>query len=178
LEVSSVNQAYVFLAMIVCGGVCTFIFDVFRGIRRYKNSGSGIIAVQDLVFWAIELTVVYLVAFRLNYARVRAYELIALLIGSVIYFVTLSDWVIRLVCSGIKFGVGIFIKIAFPFQRLCNILVLPLKKLKVVAGKKAESLKTKILLKFTIALKRTRNYWKKKTDLCRKKQKKNTESVQ
>ena len=55
MEISSVNQARVFLWMIVCGAVCTFVFDVFRGIRRYKSPQNSVILLQDLVLPARRL---------------------------------------------------------------------------------------------------------------------------
>ncbi len=118
MEISSVNQAYVFLAMVLCGALCTAVFDIFRAIRRYKNSGTGVIAFQDIIFWIIELFIVYMVAFRLNYARVRAYEIIALVIGSGIYFVTLSDYVIKFLVWIIGMCVRVVNFLVSPFVKL------------------------------------------------------------
>ncbi len=122
MEISSANQAYVFFAMILCGALCTAVFDVFRAVRRYKNSGTGVIAIQDIVFWLIELSIVYMVAFRLNYAKVRAYEIVALVIGSGVYFMTISDWVIRLLVRVIDLVVRTFAYISLPFIKFMCML--------------------------------------------------------
>lgn len=118
MEISSVNQARVFLWMIVCGAVCTFVFDVFRGIRRYKSLQNSVILLQDLVLWAIEIYIVYMVAFKLNYARVRAYEIVALVIGSLLYFVVLSDYVVKTVCRITAITEKCARRAVSPFQKL------------------------------------------------------------
>lgn len=83
--------------MVLCGIVCGFAFDIFRGIRRERKPGTGIIVIEDLFMWAVELVIVYAMAFRLNYAGVHGYEIIALVLGSVIYFMTVSRYAIRIV---------------------------------------------------------------------------------
>lgn len=96
-DISVSSQVFVFFAMIVLGVMCGAVFDIFRGIRRMKKVAGGVVAVQDLLFWLSELVLVYMVTFWLNYAQVRAFELVALVIGSFIYFMTVSRYVIAFV---------------------------------------------------------------------------------
>ena len=118
METSSVNQARVFLWMIVCGAVCTLVFDIFRGIRRCKTAGSGIIALQDLIFWAIEVCLVYMVAFKLNYAGIRAFEIIALIIGALLYSMIFSNFVVSFVCKVTTRVAAVALWISKPIARL------------------------------------------------------------
>ncbi len=124
MDISLSYQAFMFLAMTVCGGVCGVVFDVFRAIRRIHKSPVGVVAVQDIMFWIIELTLVYMVAFKLNYAKVRAYEAVALVVGSIIYFMTASSYVISFFCSVFELLI-----------KWLKILMTPLKKLFSVAIK-------------------------------------------
>ena len=141
MEISSVNQAYVFLAMVLCGGLCTAVFDIFRAIRRYKNSGTGVIAFQDIVFWIIELSIVYMVAFRLNYAGVRAYEIVALVIGSAIYFVTLSGYVIKFFVWLIGLGAKALGFLLAPVAKVCGLFANAAKKVLCQIKVKCSALK-------------------------------------
>lgn len=125
MEVSSSNQAYVFLFMVFCGAVCTLVFDVFRAVRRFKRSSGRVVALQDLVFWAIEIFIVYMVAFKLNYAKVRAYEIIALFIGSGVYFVTASEYVIKYLEKLISSLVALFKKVYVPTLRFLRFAISP-----------------------------------------------------
>ncbi len=128
MEVSSSNQAYVFLFMVFCGAVCTVVFDVFRAVRRLKSSSGRVVVLQDLVFWAIEIFIVYMVAFKLNYAKVRAYEIMALFIGGGIYFVTASEYVIKYLERAISFIASLFQKISVPIIRFLRFTISPFVK--------------------------------------------------
>ena len=166
MEISSANQAYVFLAMVLCGALCTAVFDIFRAIRRYKNSGTGIIVFQDIVFWIIELFIVYMVAFRLNYAGVRAYEIVALVVGSGIYFVTLSDYVIRFFVWVIAWTVRILGFVVAPFSKLFELASDKLSKFIDFVKEKTKAPKRYILRKidgFVLKIKEKSAFFKTKS---------------
>lgn len=145
MEISVSNQAIVFLGMVLCGVVCGVVFDIFRAIRRCRKSANSVIAAQDLLFWIIELVIVYMAAFRLNYAHVRAYEGIALVIGSVIYFMTLSKYTVRFVCICIAFAVKITLLVLTPVMKAARLALRPIKALTVFITAKA--LRIKLLAK-------------------------------
>ncbi len=153
MQISSSNQAYVFLSMIFCGALCTVVFDLFRALRRFKKSSNGIIALQDVVFWGMELIIVYVVAFKLNYAKVRAYEIIALVMGSLIYFVTLSEYVIGIFCKFMDFAVKIISKLLLPFVKLARLATKPFMKMKIRLSLKLRKLKKNFVAK----IKKTKN---------------------
>ncbi len=136
------------MGMVLCGAVCGVVFDVFRAVRRCKKSGRSVIAAQDLLFWVIELVIVYMAAFELNYAHVRAYEGIALVIGSVMYFMTLSQYTVRLVCAIIRFAAKTVRVISAPVIKLAVFMMKPVKALVHFAGKKAS--KAKLMIKMRL----------------------------
>ena len=123
MDVSVSAQAYMFLAMVVCGAFCGLIFDLFRSLRRAHRCHSGVVAIQDIIFWLAELVLVYTVAFRLNYAKVRAYELVALIIGSWIYFMTASFYVVRFLSEVIVFSINTGKIILKPFVKIAEVLM-------------------------------------------------------
>lgn len=169
MDISLSYQALMFLAMTVCGGVCGLVFDVFRAIRRIHKSPVGVVAIQDIMFWIIELTIVYMVAFKLNYAKVRAYEAVALIVGSFIYFMTASGYVISFLC-------GVFEVLI----KWIEILLTPLKKLFLFAQRVKKwcrkgvcKAKNKICGYFSYIpidkwLEKTKKMFSKKTKNCKK----------
>ena len=164
MEISSANQAYAFLAMVLCGALCTGVFDIFRAIRRYKNSATGVIVFQDIVFWIIELFIVYMVAFRLNYARVRAYEIIALIIGSAIYFVTLSDYVIKFMVWQIGLAAKLLGFVSAPADKAMGYIFRKLKAGADFVKKKCtipSTLKSKVSLKISAMTENFKPFWAK-----------------
>lgn len=142
MELSVSHQAYVFGCMILCGVLSGVIFDVFRSIRKCTKTCSCVIAAQDLLFWFIELCIVYVTAFEVNNAQLRLYEGVALVLGAVFYFMTFSMYVVRFLCRVIIF-VKKLLDFAFaPIFRCINISAFYIKKLFDVLKNRIKSLKT------------------------------------
>ena len=47
------NQVYVFFWSILIGGVLTLIFDIFRLMRRNKETRDLMVYIQDIFFWLL-----------------------------------------------------------------------------------------------------------------------------
>ena len=99
MDISLSYQAFSFFAMVICGFLCGVLFDLFRALRRHRKSACTVVAFQDILFWILEASLVYFVAFKLNYAHIRAYEGVALVIGSWLYFMTASSYVLGFLCA-------------------------------------------------------------------------------
>ncbi len=136
MDITLTYQAFSFFVMVFCGALCGVIFDLFRSFRRNKKSACGVVALQDIVFWIMELFLVYMVAFRLNYAHIRAYEGIALLLGSWLYFMTASKWVLNALCSVLSY-----------VQKVFGFILVPFKKFIGFSGKCASGIKRAALSK-------------------------------
>ena len=109
---------FVFVCMVLCGAATGVVFDLFRALRRCIKAGSGVIAAQDLMLWLAELMIVYYTSFKVNNAHIRGYEIIALIIGAVLYFVTVSDWLMKVMCRVIMLLIRAFTMAVGPFKRL------------------------------------------------------------
>ncbi len=121
--------------MVVCGFLCGFVFDFFRAVRRLKSSGKAVIAAQDLLLWLIELVIVYHVLFKLNYAHIRAYEAVALVIGSFLYFMTLSIHVVGYISCFLRFVCKVSAAVLKPLIKICSVVLVPLIKAKLKTAK-------------------------------------------
>ena len=143
-EISLSAQVISFFVMVLCGLFCGFLFDIFRALRRFHKSTNGVVALQDVVFWLLELFLVYLVAFRLDYAHIRAYEGIALVIGSWLYFMVLSFRVMGLLKIAIAF-----------FAKTLSFVCTPLVKLLRKSAKAVQYAKTKVKSSSEAFLKKT-----------------------
>ena len=144
MELSVSHQAYVFVCMVLCGMLSGIIFDIFRSIRRCTKPKSCIIAAQDLFFWFIELCVVYITAFEVNNAQIRGYEAIALVLGAVFYFVTVSEYVMRFLCHIIRFAMKTVNAVLKPLYKILHVMTLPFKKARSAVKKKAKNIKNRI----------------------------------
>ncbi len=146
MEVSVSKQAFVFLAMVVCGFLCGFVFDFFRAVRRLKSSGKAVIAAQDITLWLIELVIVYHVLFKLNYAHIRAYEAVALVVGSFLYFMTLSMHVVSAISRFLRFIYKVSLCVLKPIIKILGIVLKPLAKVKLETFKFVSSVRVHLKL--------------------------------
>lgn len=70
------NQVYVFFWSIVIGAFLTLIFDIFRLMRRNKETRDLIVYIQDILFWIIVAIVIIISAFITNSGELRGYMFI------------------------------------------------------------------------------------------------------
>lgn len=119
MDFSISKEVCVFLWAALTGAVLVFIYDLFRLLRKKGESSNLLVQIQDGVFWAIALFVMFAVVFSVNNGRVRFYEILGAVLGAVLYHLTLSP----LVFKGISFLTEIFLKI---FVFFLKILLTPL----------------------------------------------------
>ncbi len=122
MDISLSAQALAFVIMVICGALCGVVFDVFRAMRRMHKTAGGVVALQDICFWLLELILVYMAAFYLNYAHIRAYEAVALVIGSWLYFMTASGYVLGFFVVLIRKITKAFAVMAKPISKLFQFL--------------------------------------------------------
>lgn len=119
MEVSVSNQLYVFFVMILCGVCAGVLFDLLRALRRAFGANSFTTSVSDILFWLAISIGVYMTIFMFNYGQIRWYEIIGIILGSVIYFLALSGIIMKILGALFNF----FTKI---FQFIFKIILTPL----------------------------------------------------
>ncbi len=114
------------LGMVICGAALGALFDLRRGINKAIKPPDFIVGAGDFIFWIIAAAAAAWCAWRLNNGIVRFYELAGLLSGAVLYFLTLSRFVLRffeLISEGIlKIIVFIFKILLTPVRFLYKII--------------------------------------------------------
>ena len=88
--ISMSGQAAAFVASAAIGVVLGVIFDLFRVLRRLFRHKGVATAVQDAFFWIIGTLLTFTLFLRLNDGEMRGYLFLGLLLGAVIYFLTVS----------------------------------------------------------------------------------------
>ena len=103
MGVTVISQVYVFIGAFVCGLIVGFIYDIFRVFRKIVKSGIKYIGVQDMFFWVVAASVVFIYIFTMNDGELRWYEFFGIAIGTLSYGVLLSRFArkILLRCYGI-----------------------------------------------------------------------------
>ncbi len=119
MDFSVTHEAYVFLISVLSGAGMGLIYDLLRCVRRCAKSTDVITDIEDIIFWAISIAVMFFSIFFTNHGVVRWYQFFGVILGSILYFLTLS----RVICICVQKIIEIFLKI---FIFFCKILLTPL----------------------------------------------------
>lgn len=103
MEVSVSSQVYVFLVMAAAGIGCGFLFDLLRVWRRLLRPGKISTGISDLIFWLIVSASIFAILFTINNGELRWFELLGLILGSMIYFLAFSRTCMKVVSAVAKF---------------------------------------------------------------------------
>lgn len=123
MGISIASEARIFYLSILYGIAVAIIFDLFRAFRRLVKGSTTAVGVQDVAFWVILAAVVFTCIDRVNDGEPRWYIFAGILLGAVLYLLTLSKWLIKVFEK-------IFLIIYTVFKFLCKAVVFPLKLLK------------------------------------------------
>ncbi len=89
-EISNNTQLYSFFISCIFGaGYCAF-YDVFRVVRKIITHTTVIIFFQDILYFTVIGIVTFLLQLAFSAGEIRAYLLLGILLGFVIYNFTLS----------------------------------------------------------------------------------------
>ena len=89
------QQAELFLCFAAFGAVCLMLYDVFRAMRKEIRHGTILIILEDTLFSAGVCAGCYGIFFYKNYGALRAYGFLGMMMGAMLYHLTLRKWVYR-----------------------------------------------------------------------------------
>lgn len=120
------NQAYIFLIFIVNGITIGLLFDFFRILRKTFKTKDYITYIEDFLFWILTGFTILYTTFNFNDGEIRLFMIFGIIIGTIIYMVFLSSYVIKINVTIINFIKNILSKIfnilSFPFVFIFSIL--------------------------------------------------------
>ncbi|MCL6626617.1 spore cortex biosynthesis protein YabQ [Alicyclobacillus shizuokensis] len=80
--------------LLVCGGLMGAVFDIYNTVLASSRWLRWLRPVLDLAFWLVAAAVVFYVTFVTDFGRFRVYTFALLLIGWLVYRVTLHHTVV------------------------------------------------------------------------------------
>ena len=114
------NQAYLFFIFVLNGILIGFLFDFFRILRKSFSGKDWITYLEDILFWILTGAILLYSIFTFNNGEIRLFMLIGALLGSILYLLTVSRYVI-------KISVKIIGIIKLVICKIFNILYFPFK---------------------------------------------------
>ena len=116
------SQINIFLIFILNGIIIALIFDAFRILRKIFKTPDWVTYLEDIIFWIISCVIIAFSIYTYNNGEIRLYMFIGLLIGAILYIITISKYVI-------KIFVFIIDKFKYIFKKVLFYIIYPIKLL-------------------------------------------------
>ena len=134
------NQTYLFLVFSLTGVIIGILFDFFRILRKSFKTSDIITYLEDIIFWILTGFIVLYNIWYFNNGEIRLFMILGIIMGAIIYMLTLSNIIIKIFYEIINTLKKIILK-------LIKILELPFKPI-VLICKKIYVIIRKIIGKF------------------------------
>ena len=97
------NQAYLFLIFMVNGIIIGILFDFFRILRKSFKTADLITYIEDILFWILTGIILLYSIFVFNNGEIRLFMFLAVILGTIIYMLIASKYVIKINVTIITF---------------------------------------------------------------------------
>ncbi len=95
IDISIYNELYILSEALLTGAAFTVSYDVLRIARRVVRHNIVFISIEDIVFWVACGLITFKMFYDYNGGTVRVHIMCALLLGIVLYHVSLSGILVR-----------------------------------------------------------------------------------
>lgn len=115
------NQAYLFIVFTIVGIIIGVLFDIFRILRKTFKTNDIVTNLEDVIFWIITGIIIVYTMYVFCDGELRFFMILGIIMGTIMYLITLSKYVIK---------ISIFI-----INIIEKILIIPIKLLKIILKK-------------------------------------------
>ena len=113
------NQLFFFFLFIITGIVIGILFDIFRILRKSFKTADWITYLQDILFWVLAGCVMLFSIFTFNNGEIRSYVFIGIILGIILYMLSISRFFVKFSVAIIKFFKKI---ISYPIHLIKKLL--------------------------------------------------------
>ena len=114
------NQAYLFMIFTINGILIGFLFDIFRILRKSFKTNDIITYIEDITFWILTGIIILFTMCKFCDGELRGFTIIGVLMGVILYMLTISTYIIKVFVFIIKILKTII-------NKTFNILIYPFK---------------------------------------------------
>lgn len=123
------NQAYIFMVFTIVGMIIGVLFDTFRILRKTIKTKDFVTYIEDIVFWILTGIIIIYSMYLFCDGELRFFMVAGIIIGAIIYLLTISEYIIKMAMFIIDFVKKIIlIPIKF-IRKLINYFSNSIKKL-------------------------------------------------
>ena len=106
------SQIGIFLIYLIAGVLICLLYDIFRALRKTVKTPDLVTYIEDTIFWIlVAIFLIYLI-FVLNSGEIRFFMFIAICLGGIVYYFTLSKYFVNISVHILTF-VKIIVNISF-----------------------------------------------------------------
>lgn len=120
------HELFFFFQSVFWGAVLLFFYDLLRIGRRLFPRRALFVSLEDLLYWSLAGIFLFGKMYQANEGRLRAYAIVAVILGMVIYAETLSSKIVsvsvKILSVPLKFIVSVEKRLLFA-ARHCKILI-------------------------------------------------------
>lgn len=116
------QETLVFFLSVLHGVILTLGYDVLRALRRAFHHSTVAVSVEDFLFWLVAAFFTFCLTFFWTDGVIRGYVAVGIVIGAVLYHVSLSALVVGVLAGMLRGGARV-ISVG------CRILSKPLTKI-------------------------------------------------
>ena len=102
MDITVSGQIIVFSWCLLCGVAIGIIFDIFRIIRRLFTTGTVAAMVEDVIYWILAALVFFLFSLGVSSGEMRYFQFVGAVVGAIIYFATVSRFLIKILLGTIN----------------------------------------------------------------------------
>jgi spore cortex biosynthesis protein YabQ len=126
MENTVAHELFILITSIAIGAMLGFVFDVFRLFKARRARMPLKSSLGDISFWVVSCFALLTFLGKTTGGLIRAYLILAIILGGVIYIKYFSPFVIKiletLLTAILKFGKTLAIILMFPFVLIWKIL--------------------------------------------------------
>lgn len=90
------TQEYMLVVSVMGGMLLGFIWDIYRLVRHYVKMGAFGTALGDLIYWIVSIYISVQLIFYISYGNVRMFILLGFLLGALLYFYGISNYILKI----------------------------------------------------------------------------------
>lgn len=127
------SQAMLFLTSVQIGVLMGVLFDLIRIVRKMIKHPNFLVQIEDFLYWIACALIGFYMLYICNYAEIRPYIFIGMILGGVFYFSTFSivfmkiaTWVIEYVKALLRKLIAL---ILIPIRGMIHLISIPLRYL-------------------------------------------------
>ena len=116
------NQFFMLLSFFITGIVIGVLFDVFRISRKIFKTPDFLIYIEDVLFWILSGFMLLFTICTFTDGQIRLYMILMLILGAIIYFLTLSNMFIKINTNIVEFIKKVINLLLYPFKKTANFI--------------------------------------------------------